>query len=238
MTSGRVLARAASAAVLIAVTVAGADAQSALRQERAFAARVQDAVRAQDRAAVADLVRYPTRVSVRLRPFPIYVADRAALLQMYDMVFTPQLRCAIVASREPSAGEPAPKDGLLLARGVVSLAGGRIIAERSGRGMTITRLSSFGDTGTRMGMPRQVSFDTQRRPLQLAGRVPESGADAYAVAAKPSDRVEAKIDGFPDRTLALQVNRVGSDYRVEVVRRAAYCEPPTIPYVLTLTLTH
>jgi len=236
MLGGRVLARAASAAALIAVTVAGAEAQAALRQERAFAARVQDAVRAQDRAAVADLVRYPTRVSVRLRPFPIYVADRAALLQMYDMVFTPQLRCAIVASREPSAGEPAPKDGLLLARGVVSLAGGRIIAERSGRGMTITRLSSFGDTGTRMGMPRQVSFDAQRRPLQLAGRVPESGADAYAVAVKPPDRVEAQIGGFPERTLALQVNRVGSDYRVEVVRRAAYCEPPTIPYVLTLTL--
>jgi hypothetical protein len=233
--------------IAVVVAVAGADAsaqrgatanpRSALRQERAFAARLQDAVRAQDRAAVAELLRYPARVSVHLRPFPIYVEDRAALLQMYDMVFTPQLRCAVVTSQEPSAGEAAPKYGLLVARGVVSLAGGRIIAERSGRGMLITRLSSFGDTSTRGGRPRQVTFDGARREIQLAGRVAESGADAYVVAAKPRDLVEAKINGFPDGTLALQVTRVaGGDSRVEVVRRAKYCEPPVIPYLLTLTL--
>jgi hypothetical protein len=227
---------ASAVAAVVATAVTGVDAQSALRVERAFAARLQDALRAQDRAAVADLLRYPTRVSVHLRPFPIYVEDRAALLQMYDMVFTPQLRCAIVTSREASAGEPAPKYGLLVARGVVSLAGGRIIAERSGRGMVITRLSSFGDTGTRGGAPRQVTFDGSRREIQLGGRVPESGADTYVVAAKPRDLVQAKIDGFPAGTLALQVTRVGSDYRVEVARRAKYCEPPVIPYLLTLTL--
>jgi hypothetical protein len=166
---------------------AKAPPRSPLRQELAFAARLQDAVRAQDRQAVAELVRYPARVSVHLRPFPIYVEDRAALLQMYDMVFTPQLRCAIVTSREPSGGEPPPKYGLLLARGVVSLAGSRVIAEWSGRGMLITRLSSFGDTSTRRGTPRQVVFDGPRREIQLAGRVAESGADAYLLAAKPRD---------------------------------------------------
>jgi hypothetical protein len=238
----------------------GATAQprSAFRQELTFAAQLQDAVRVQDRQAVAELVRYPARVSVHLRPFPIYVEHRAALLQMYDVVFTPQMRCAIVASRKTSAGVPPPRYRLLLARGVVSLADSRVIAERSGKGMLITRLSSFGDTATRTGKPRQVTFDGPRREIQLGGRVAESGADAYVLAVKPRDLVEARIDGFPDRTLALRVTymrtdrplagygqdqrswralvKEGGDYRVEVVRRASYCEPPTIPYVLTLTL--
>jgi hypothetical protein len=215
---------------------ATAPSRSAMRQERAFAAQLQDAVRAQDRNAVAELVRYPARVSVHLRPFPIYVEDRAALLQMYDAVFTPQLRCAIATSREPSAGEAAPQYTLLVARGVVSLAGGRIIAERSGRGMLVTRLTSFGDTSTRGGKPRQVTFDGTRREIQLAGRVAESGADVYVVAVQPRERVEARIEGFPAGRLELRVARTGSDYRVDVVRRAKYCEPPIIPYLVTFML--
>ena len=152
------------------------------------------------------------------------------------MVFTPQLRCAIVTGREPAAGEPSPKYPLLLARGVVSIAGGRIVAERSGRGMLITRVSSFGDTGTRAGTPRRVTFDGQRRDIQLAGRVAERGEDAYVVAAGPRDRLDAQIDRHPDGSLALRVSRTGTDYRVEVERRAAYCDPPTIPYLLTLKM--
>ena len=209
---------------------------AAFRQERAFATQLQDAVRAQNREAVAQLFRYPARVSVHLRPFPLYVEDRAALLRMYDMVFTPQLRCAIVTGREPVAGEPPPKAPLLLARGVVSIAGGRIVAERSGRGMLVTRVSSFGDTGTRGGTVRPVTFDSQRREIQLAGRVPESGTDAYVVAARPRDVLDAQITRFPERTLELRVSRTGTDYRVDIERRAAYCDPPTIPYLLTLKL--
>jgi len=45
-----------------------------------------------------------------------------------------------------------------------------------------------------------------------------------------------RIDRFPNRTLELRVSRTGTDYRVEIERRAAYCEPPTIPYLLTLKL--
>jgi hypothetical protein len=170
---------------------------------------------------------------------------------MYDLLFTPQLRCAIVMSREPSAPEPSPKYGLLLARGVVSMGGGRVVAERSGCGMLITRLSSFGDTSTRAGKPRQVTFDGTRQKIELAGRVTESGADAYVLAARRCDVVEDRIEGFPDRTLGLRVTRMGTDqplqgegqdqrswrrrasvdgdYLVEVVRRASYCDPPTIP---------
>ena len=149
----RITAWMATAATVVTLTAdaqpRGRSVQPSLRDERAFATELQRALRMGDRDAVAGVVRYPARVSVRQRPFPIYVKDRAALADMYDMVFTPHLRCAIVESREPAAGE-RPKHSLLLARGVVSLADGRIIAEGSRGKYQITRMTSFGDTSTRL----------------------------------------------------------------------------------------
>src|SRR5262245_52808261 len=168
-------------------------AQSSLRTERAFASELQRAFRSGDRQTVARLIRFPARVSVAQRPFPIYVKDRDALEQMYDMVFTPHLRCAVVDSREPVVAKPQPKYALLLARGVVSLAGGRVIAERTQGKYQITRLSSFGDTSTRLGKPRPVTFAAGQRTMELGGRVPELGADAYIVVASPGARLRAAI---------------------------------------------
>ena len=236
----------------------GRPAQSSLRNERAFATELQRAFRTGDRQAVASLVRYPARVSVRQRPFPIYIKDRDALEQMYDMVFTPHLRCAIVDSREPVAGTPQPKQILLLASGVVSLAGGRVIAERTQGKYQITRLTSFGDTSTHLGTPRAVTFPSGKRTVEFGGRVAELGADTYVVVARAGDRLRAVITGFPAGSLWLRVSRRGHDaflggggkgdsvwearlteageYTVEVVRRAPYCEPPVISHVLSLSL--
>jgi hypothetical protein len=233
--------------------------QSSMRNERAFAAELQRALRTGDRQAVTSLVRYPARVSVYQKPRQIYVKDRDALEQMYDLVFTPHLRCAVVDSREPVAGKPQPKHALLLARGVVSLAGGRVIAEGAQGKYQITRLTSFGDTSTRLGKPRPVTFAVGQRTVELGGRVPELGADAYVVVASAGDRLRAAISGFPTGSLWLRVSRRGSnkfldgggkgdnvweaqltepgEYLVEVVRRAPYCEPPVISHLLSLSLT-
>jgi hypothetical protein len=259
----RITAWMATTVTLVALT---ADAQpsrrsvqSSLRDERGFATELQRAVRMGDRDAVAGLLRYPARVSVKQRPYPIFVKDRASLVDMYDLVFTPHLRCAIVESREPAQGEARPKHSLLLARGVVSLADGRIVAERSRGKYQITRMSSFGDTSTRLGRPRPVTFAAGQRQVELGGRVAEAGADAYVVLARAGVRLQAAIRGFPAGSLSLRVSRRGSDafldgaaregstwaarlneggeYLVEVVRRAPYCEPPVISHLLTLSLT-
>jgi hypothetical protein len=227
------------------------------RNERAFATELQRALRAGDRQTVTSLVRYPARVSVAQKR-PIYIKDRDALDQMYDLVFTPHLRCAIVDSREPAAGKPQPKHTLLLARGVVSLAGGRVIAEGAQGKYQITRLTSFGDTSTRLGKPRPVTFVGSQRTVELGGRVAELGADGYIVSANAGDRLRAAISGFPAGTLWLRVSRRGSDtfldgskgdsvwearlteageYQVEVVRRAPYCEPPVISHLLSVSLS-
>jgi hypothetical protein len=233
-------------------------AQSSMRNERAFATELQRAFRTNDRQTVMSLVRYPARVSVRQRPFPVYIKDRNALEQMYDMVFTPHLRCAVVESREPIAGTPQPTHTLLLASGVVSLAGGRVIAEHTQGKFQITRLTSLGDTSTRLGKPRAVTFPSGRQTVELGGRVAELGADGYIVVASAGDRLRAAISSFPAGSLWLRVSRRGSgsfldggkgdsvwearlneagEYLVEVVRRAPYCEPPVISHVLSLSLT-
>jgi hypothetical protein len=252
-----------AATIMMAALTVGAQsprrpAQSSMRNERAFATELQRAFRTGDRQTVASLVRYPARVSVLQRPYPIYVKDRDALDQMYDLVFTPHLRCAVVDSREPVAGEPRPKHALLLASGVVSLAGGRVIAERTQGKYQITRLTSFGDTSTRLGKPRPVTFRSGQRTVEYGGRVAELGADAYIVVASAGDRLRASISGFPTGSLWLRVSRRGNDtfidggkvesawearlteageYLVEVVRRAPYCEPPVIGHVLSLSLS-
>ena len=233
-------------------------AQSSLRNERAFATELQRAFRTADRKTVATLVRFPARVSVKQRPFPIYVKDRDALEQMFDLVFTPNLRCAIVDSREPVAGTPRPTHALLLASGVVSFADGRVIAERTQGKYQITRLTSFGDTSTRLGKPRTVTFAAGQRTVELGGRVAELGADAYIVVGNAGDHLRVGISGFPAGSLWLRVSRRGRDtfldggktdsmwdarltdageYQVEVVRRAPYCEPPVISHLISLSLT-
>jgi hypothetical protein len=261
MVMTRIAARTAVTIVIATMTVGAQPrrpAQPSMRNERRFAAELQRALRTGDRQAVMSLVRYPARVSVFQKPRPIYVKDREALEQMYDLVFTPNLRCAVVDSREPVAGKPQPTHSLLLASGVVSLAGGRVIAERSQGKFEITRLTSFGDTSTRLGKPRPVTFGVQRT-AEFGGRVAETGADGYVVVARAGDRLRAAISSFPAGSLWLRVSRRGSDkfldsggkgdsvwearlteageYLVEVVRRAPYCEPPVISHLLSLSLT-
>jgi hypothetical protein len=229
----------------------------AFGDERRFAAQLQHAFRVNDRAAVAGLLRYPARVLVARRPYPIYDNDRDALPELYDLVFTPQLRCAVRESREPVDGAPRPEYPLLLARGVVSMAGGRIVAVRVDGKYRITHLASFGDTSTR-GTPRLVTFRTGQRVMEFGGRVPEVGTDGYIVTMRAGDRLEASMRNFAAGSLSLRVSRRGSttflgglgqqgatwsgrvndagEYLVEVVRRVQSCDPPVVNHLLTLSL--
>ena len=170
----------------------------------------------------------------------------------------------LITSVIACTAEPRPRNTLLLASGVVSLADGRVIAERTQAKYQITRLTSFGDTSTRLGKPRPVTFPNGQRAMELEGRVAELGADGYIVAASAGDRLRAAISGFPSGSLRLRVSRRGSntfldggaytrggkggtvwegqlseagEYLVEVARRAPYCDPPVISHVVSLSLT-
>src|SRR5262245_26690736 len=60
-----------------------------------------------DRRAVAAMVRY--RLIVDAGGLTVPVASPASLLQMWDVVFPPEVRCMIEQSAIPRQGQPAPK---------------------------------------------------------------------------------------------------------------------------------
>src|SRR5262245_53680386 len=78
--------------VFLAIAAAAA-APRAAGDNEAFVGGLRRAVARIDRTAVAAMVQYPMRVLAGGVPIP--VSDRAALVKMYDLFFTPDMRCAI-----------------------------------------------------------------------------------------------------------------------------------------------
>ena len=94
---------------------------------------------------IAALVKYPIRVRHGMLAYPIPVPNQAAMVEMARLFFTPELRCAIEESRVPRPGDAKPRYAMLIANGVVSLADGRVVAERTPQGYRITRLDVIGN---------------------------------------------------------------------------------------------
>ena len=170
----RITAWMATAATVVTLT---ADAQPrgrsvlscSLRDERAFATELQRALRMGDRGSGGG--RGPlssASVSEAATVSHLREGSRRARGHVRHGIHT---ALALRDRRESRTGRRGarPKALLLLARGVVSLADGRIIAEGSRGKYQITRMTSFGDTSTRLGRPRPVTFDAGRREVELAG---------------------------------------------------------------------
>jgi hypothetical protein len=228
------------------------------RAGEAFKARLINAISNGNRREVAGMFRYPARVTVASLPYPVAVKDTAAMLQMFDLFFTPEMRCAIEQSRVPEPGGPRPKYALLVADGVVSLADGRILAERTPAGFKVTRMTILGEGGAPPGKPRNVVFRWGVGETQYSGRLAGDDVDAYVLSARKGDLLQVRIERFPGRALTLRVTeqRTGrvlqgapteyariwaapvpetGEYRVDIVRRAAYCDP-AVTYLLTLAV--
>jgi len=60
-----------------------------------FVTRLRSALAAGDRRGAAAMFRYPLRVNEPALPLPIPLDNTASTLQMYDLLFTPEMRCAI-----------------------------------------------------------------------------------------------------------------------------------------------
>jgi hypothetical protein len=214
-----------------------------------------DAIATGRRREVAAAVRYPLRVIVPGLGSPVSVPDLQAMLRMYDLFFTPEMRCAIEQSRIPAWGAPRPKHVLLIGEGVVTMADGRIVAERTAGSFKVTRMTIVGESA-RPRAPRTVVFLKNDDEVQLAGRLNGDEVDTYIVSARAGDRLQLRIERFPGRALMLRVTRGQTgdllrgaateyarawtaplpetgEYRVEVVRRLAYCAP-AVTYLLTI----
>lgn len=107
------MTRPASAQRFIYTGVTDADVLS-------FFARLQSAVSAGNKVAVARLVNYPLRVNTR-KGTKFTVPNSADLIKRYDAVFTPGIRQAIVA--EKPAKLVGSRDGAAIAAGLVWMNG-------------------------------------------------------------------------------------------------------------------
>jgi hypothetical protein len=196
------------------------------------------------------MFRYPARVIVS--GFPIPVQDEAALIKMYDMFFTREMRCLL--ERGPNRDVESTAGGDSAA--VLMLADGHIIAERSPAGYKVTRMTVIGQPAAITKEKDAVRADLRLGgQWQRAGRLDGDDRDTYRVALTMGTQVRFVLEGFRGLDAALRVtdaaNRsltgadarrawsgtvpTSGDYRVEVLRRAAYCGA-AVKYVLTIAV--
>jgi hypothetical protein len=204
-----------------------------------------------DRAAVADMVRYPPAVTVG--GIGIRIRSREELLNLFDGVFTAELRCLVDDSVAKGAG------AIHVYAGGASFGDGRIHAEDVGGTFKIRSINVPPVTGIAVpppAPPRRISI--QRGSVQYSGRLYGDGADSYILSARRGDVVQARIEQFPGRSAAIRVveQKTGKalgqpgasaprlwsgtiqepgEYHIDVVRLAPYCMP-SFTYLLTITI--
>ena len=226
-------------------------ARQAPAEAAAFVNRLAQAMSRRDRAAVADMVRYPFAASVSGVGVPI--GTRGQLINLYDSLFTAELRCLV--EENAVKGAAAIRTG----GGGITFAGGNIRADQVDGALKITRLSVPPATGVAappQPPPRRVTM--RRGDVQYSGRLYGDGIDSYIVSARRGDGLQARIEQFAGRIATVRVveqttgkplDRPGAaaprfttvaiqepgEYRVEVVRLAPYCLP-SFTYLLTITL--
>jgi hypothetical protein len=238
-------------ALMLTAGIAADDGAAAFQRE------LVQAIGKGSRQEVARLFAYPLRVTVPSLGLPVAVRDAAALVAMYDTLFTPEMHCAIEQSRLPTAGTSAPKYAMSTADGVITLAGGHVIAERKPAGFRITRITVLGQPSPARP-PRKVVYGWGVGETQFAGTLSGNEVDGYVVSGKKGDLVQARIERFPGRSLLLRVTQVASkrvitgspseyarswaarldadgDYRVDVVHASGFCDAP-VSYVVTIAL--
>src|SRR5215475_12955714 len=91
-----------------------------------FIEQLKHAVDSSDRRAVSGMVAYP--LTVFASGFTIPVKDAPSFTRMYESVFTPELRCAVVASEMPSGTTPQTRRSVTITPDALSMVEGAIWA--------------------------------------------------------------------------------------------------------------
>ena len=225
---------------------------SALRSRAAdFLDRLQHAVDARDRRAVAALFQYPA--TVLSSGFNVPVADAATLTRIYDAAFTADVRCAIADSRVAEPGTPAPPHAAIVSSDGIMIGDGVLWAPLKNGRYQIARIRvpppSLSQPARRV--PERVQFvDTKgTRTGQAAGWLARQNVETFLVDLKTGETLDARIEGFrghdatirvlaPDQRAAANtaVPDAGrswtgkastpGQYRVDVIHLAPYCDPP------------
>lgn len=244
-----------AAIVLLAVA---SHVQARADNGQAFVSRLLQAIRTHNRTAAAAMFRYPLRVNQPMLPLPIPLENAAAAVRLYDIIFTPDMRCILERARPPQAGQPPPKYPLLTAEGVVTVAGGVLVAQRVGDTFKITRLTIVGTpTRKKSGVPaHSVAADLNLNGVrQFAGVLEGEEFDRYTIRMTKGALLQGRLERFRGLDAMFRVTDLkghslnaqadgrrvwagvmpeSGSYRIEIVRHAPFCDPPT-SYLLTLS---
>ena len=243
----------------MAVLLFASDASPAEESAQTFVGRLRAVIASNNRRGAAGMFRYPLRVHSPALPFPIPLDNVPDTLRMYDLLFTPEMRCAIEMAQVPTAGQPQPKYPLVANAGALNLGQGLIVAERAAGVFKITRMTLIGSpAGHKVGTPvvsSDIDLRFQGMVRQVAGNLAGDGFDRYTVALTRGSVLQARLERFRGLDAVLRVTdsqgqpvdpkadgkRVwaasipaSGTYRVDIVRKAPFCDPP-LTYLLTLT---
>jgi hypothetical protein len=184
-----------------------------------FVAALKRNVAKDDRKAVAAMIRYPILINTGAVRIPF--ADAGALVEGYQLVFSPELKSAIAQSGFVPPGQPSSKYQVLVSDRLMTLAGGYIGAEKFDGVFRITRMS-LPDSGTGSGAPlapptggasrggsarspQRLTLQGRQRIAQERGTVSAGETQSYVVWAGQGQMLEARIDGVRGREVLLKI---------------------------------
>jgi hypothetical protein len=205
---------AATAAIIVATTVAGVAGQTAAgtaaTQSRAadFLERLKHAVDSADRRAVSTMVAYP--LTVLASGFNIPVKDAPTFIRMYDSFLTPELRCAVVGSELSAGKTTAPRRTAIITPDGLSLVDGAVWAPFKEGRYRIARIRVLPPAPSVEGRKaiERVTFAELKgeRTTSFAGWLVRQNVDVFVVAVRRGDMLQARIDGFRGHDATLRVS--------------------------------
>jgi len=217
-----------------------------------FLTQLQRASHANDRNAIAALIRYP--ITISLGGLRVPFADAPSFLERYDDIFSTALRDAIASGSaiDTQLIVVAPVEGQLRITAIT------VPQFVSGEGAAVVPPADAPNGTARRQEPRRVAIRVGPRPTQIPGLLARDAADVYLLflpkgrlAAIRLERVRtgaAVISVVHARTGARLGARTSADgrfvsgrpsedgdYRVEV-RRTDARDDGHLPYILSLSL--
>jgi hypothetical protein len=247
----------------IAVTMAAPTRVLDERPAAEFVRELQRAVAQDDRAAVSALIQYPLTVFAGGLRIPI--PDTAALLQSYDVIFSPALKSLIARAAIPARGRAAG-GSVVVTADFVTVGVDALRIEPVGSGLRITRItvplavssSASGAAAKRVGShePQRLAIGVGR--FERAGALARGQRDGYVLSAIKNQLLEVRINGVSGRDIVARISSVNNrepldsrahdgvrtwigrlpengDYRIDVVRLATAGDS-LLPYVMVVIM--
>jgi hypothetical protein len=178
-----------------------------------FVRELQRAVARDDRNGVAAQIQYPLIVEAGGIRIPI--ADAAALLQTYDVVFSPALKATLADAAIPARGGATPRQRVTVAGDKAIVGDDLIWIQAVGGALKITRVSPLSaapspappadrrSSGAVNRPPRRLALQVGQ--VQLAGVLAPGARDAYVVSAAKNQLLEVRINGVSGRAIVARI---------------------------------